>query len=118
MDYGYYLNEFGGSLIPEGAFSRVTEEARGVLLALLFPLREEDFSAEDEVVFCRAVCYQAEYIFSGKSSEGSLKSEKVGDCSVSYREPSAKKTAGVFGSEVSPAAVHLLLASGLLLRWV
>lgn len=118
MDYGYYLNEFGGDLIPEGEFSRVFEEARRILLSLLFPLREEDFSAQDEAIFRRALCYQGEYIFSGKSAEVGVKSEKAGDYSVVYREPDVKKAISVFGAEVSPAAAHLLLASGLLLRWV
>ncbi len=118
MDYGYYLNEFGGSLIPEGEFRRVTEEGRGILLSLLFPLREEDFSSEDWEVFRRALCYEAEYLFSGKNGERDVKAEKVGDYSVTYRAPSDKKTVSVFGSEVSPAACHLLLSSGLLLRWV
>lgn len=118
MDYGYYLNEFGGTLIPEGEFGQVMEEGRAILLSLIFPLREEAMSDADVAVFRRALCYEAEYLFSGKVGDGSVKSEKVGDYSVTYREPSDKKTVSVFGSEVSPAACHLLLASGLLLRWV
>ncbi len=94
------------------------EEGKGILLSLLFPLREEDLSSGDREVFCRALCYEAEYLFSGKNEEGTVKSEKAGDYSVTYRSVSDKKTVSVFGSEVSPAACHLLLASGLMLRWV
>lgn len=96
----------------------MSEEARGILLSLLYPLRESDFSAEDEELFRRSVCYQGEYLYAGKTAGAPVKSEKVGDYSVAYREPSEKKKIGVFGSDVSPAAAHLLLASGLLLRWV
>ena len=118
MDYGYYLNEFGGSEIPEGAFSRMAEKAKHMLLSLIFPLSEADFSSSDEEMFRRAVCYQAEYLFSGKGEEDEVKRETVGDCTVEYRDSSKKKRVSVFGNEVSPAACHLLLASGLMLRWV
>lgn len=95
----------------------MAEEAKGILLSLIYPLREEDFSAKDEEVFRRAVLYEAEYLFSGKSAEGTVRSEKAGDYSVTYREPTKKKVS-VFGDEVSPAACHLLLSAGMLLRWV
>ena len=118
MDYSYYVNEFGGRLIPQGEFGRVVGEAEELLCALIFPKLAEGMSCEVKKKYLRAVCYEAEFIYERKSRMDGVKSEKVGDYSVEYCDVSTKRGISIHGWEVSPAACNLLLGAGLLTRWV
>ncbi len=120
VDYAYYLNTFGGSRIPEGAFGQVMEEARVILTALLYPTTPENLGVTQGEAYRRALCYEAEYIYDGtlSSSHGAVKSEKLGDYAVEYRTTSERSALSVHGREVSPTAVSLLYGAGLMVRWV
>lgn len=118
MDYGYYVNAFGGSMISAEDFLGVSEEAEAILAALIYPREPDRLNSAEKCMFRRAVCYEAEYIFSGVRGTDGVKSERIGDYSVEYRAPSDKRAVSVNGGEVSPAAVSLLLSAGLMLRWV
>lgn len=118
VDYGYYRGTFGGSVIEQSAFPRVMEEAEAIIAALLYPRTAEGLTAGQETLFRRALCYEAEYLTGGVGGGGSVRSEKIGDCTVEYRSPSEKKTVTVNGREISPTAVSLLMEAGLLVRWV
>ena len=118
MDYGYYVNEFGGRLISEGEFDRLVEQADEVIRAVIFPKSAEGLSCGEKRAYDRALCYEAEFLFEGKAGSGGLKSEKVGDYSVEYCDASSGNGINMYGWVVSPAACHVLLASGLLTRWV
>ncbi len=117
VDYGYYRGTFGGSMIKQSAFPRAMEEAEAVIVALLYPRTMEGLTAGQETLCRRALCYEAEYL-AAAGSDGGVSSEKIGDCTVTYRSPSEKKTVSVNGREVSPTAVSLLMEAGLLVRWV
>lgn len=118
MDYGYYVNVFGGSIIPEGDFRRISEEAEAILTGLIYPREPDRLSTAEKRLFQRAVCYEAEYISFGVRGGDGVKAERVGDYAVEYHAPSDKKSVSVGGGEISPAAVSLLFHAGLLLRWV
>ena len=118
MDYGYYVNTFGGRLIAAEDFPKVSEEAEAILAALIYPREPDRLSCAEKCMFRRAVCYEAEYISSGERGTDGVKSEKIGDYSVEYRAPSDKRAVFINGWEISPAAVSLLLSAGLMLRWV
>lgn len=87
--------------------------ARNLLLSLIYPITEEDMSADQSVQFALAVDEQAEY----SRSFSPIKSESVGDVSVTY-ESSAQSPLMYYGNPVSPAAIARLVRSGLMRRWV
>lgn len=118
MEYGYYSGVFGGDAIPMEAFQKVGGEAEAILSALIYPRAPERLSGAERSAFQRAVCYEAEYIYSGKADANGVKAEKLGDYSVEYRAPSEEVGVSVNGWRISPAAAGLLLQAGLTLRWV
>ena len=118
MDYGYYVNVFGGTKIGEGEFRRRSEEAEAVLGALIFPRLPEKLTGGEKELFLRAVCYEAEYRFDRGTEEGGVRAEKIGDYAVEYSGQKESGAVCVSGRSISPAAVNLLLSAGLMLRWV
>lgn len=138
MDYEYYVNKFGGTALSEGAFRRASEEAAVLLLAMIYPKSEKRFTEAERGAFQCAVCYEAEFLAaSGGAGEGEMgnffslsgsgsttgsssriKSERIGDYSVSYQTSTEKTGQTVNGMTISPAAASLLLHAGLTSRWV
>ncbi len=87
--------------------------ARNLLLSLIYPITEGDMSAEQSVQFALAADEQAEY----SRSFSQVKSESVGDVSVTY-ETSSRSPLTYYGDPVSPAAISRLVRAGLMSRWV
>ena len=87
---------------------------RARLLSLIYPMGESLMTAEQPAAFEEAVQIQSGFEESG--GEASVKSRSVGDVSVTYQTPASC----VFtdGSPVSPSALAVLKAAGLLCRWV
>ena len=90
--------------------------AKNLLLALIYPITSGDMNEKQAEEFDLAVNEQYEYSL---SCTGSVKSESVGDVSVSYDVPtSSKAPLRCYGQPVSPSAVGRLSRCGLLRRWV
>lgn len=87
--------------------------ARNLLLSLIYPITEEDMSADQSVQFALAADEQAEY----SRSFSPIKSESVGDVSVTY-ESLERSPLMYYGNPVSPAAIGRLVRAGLMRRWV
>ncbi len=89
-----------------------SDTAYETILALIYPRKAEELSEKDTENLMTAAQYQREF---EKSVITGIKSETVGDVSISY---DTSKTQTVCGKAVSPDAYSLLLSCGLLTRWV
>ena len=92
------------------------QSAAELLLALIYPITEEDMTAEQKTEFDFAAEEQLRY---STDHTGVIKSEAVGDVKISYDvEGGAKRKQIFLGQPLSPAAVIKLTRAGLLRRWV
>ena len=90
--------------------------AKDLLLSLIYPVTEADMTEEQTAQFELAAAEQLDY---SASYSGNIRSESVGDVSVSYDVPSAEKAPlRYYGQPVSPAAVGILARCGLMRRWI
>lgn len=83
-----------------------------ILLSLIYPTKIEDMTEEQKAEFAAATEEQNEY---GQSSGGVVKSESLGDASVTYADP---KGVSFGGQLICPAALARLMKCGLLTRWI
>jgi hypothetical protein len=84
IDYSFYTNVYGGSLIKEADFTRLSDRAIGTTnsYVLIDLYSDYDISTELDLVLHKAVCAVAEVISSALASGGSsvkpvLQSESV-----------------------------------------
>ena len=89
--------------------------ARDLLLALIYPVTSEDMNETQAAEFEIAAGDQLDYTL---SYAGEIKSESVGDVSVTYDCPAKNSRTGCYGQPISPSAVARLARCGLLRRWV
>lgn len=87
-------------------------EAKELLLTLLYPKIESDSTDEEEAVLDDAAQCQADYTEGGTAD---VKSESVGDVSVTY---SCLARITLCGVVLSPAAYAKLISAGLVSLWV
>ncbi len=114
VTYDFYRDVHGG-LAEEADFVRASSSAETVLRRLLFPNVPEDFDEAGTAAFSRAVCVQTDEILNG-GGRLRVKSESVGDRSVTYAEDGGSRSVG--GMTVAAEAVLLLENAGCLSRWV
>ena len=86
---------------------------RAVLLSLIYPMREEEMTAEQKRALSLAAEIQMKY--DDEASSG-VKSRSVGDVSITYRDQNSGVTVG--GTQIAPGALSVLKYAGLLCRWV
>ncbi len=91
------------------------ERGEGLLLSLIYPITAEDMTEGQAEEFARAAVEQAEYSLSSASRP--VKSESVGDMSVTYADADIRAV-NMHGERISPTAVARLQRSGLLCRWI
>lgn len=89
-----------------------SDTAYETILSLIYPRKAEDLTEKDRENLIAAAQYQREF---EKSHTHGIKSETVGDVSISYDNA---KIQTVCGKAVSPDAYSLLISCGLLTRWV
>ena len=83
-----------------------------VLLSLIYPMGEEEMTAEQK----RAMGLAAEIQMKYEENGGYVKSRSVGDVSVTYGERFSGVSVG--GTQIAPGALAVLNHAGLLCRWV
>ncbi len=112
VTYDTYRNVYGGTA-DEARFSSVAGTAEAALRALIYP---NEVSAVPSDVFSRAVCIQVEHMLCyGAESARRVKSEAIGDRSVTYENVSGITICGV---SVAAEAALLLRESGGISCWV
>ena len=114
--YKFYRDEYGGTA-DEASFLAAVSSAETVIRALCYPACPDTLKEAQKQAFHRAVCIQADYSTAQTSGGRPIRSESIGDHSVTY----ADSTAGgmtVMGIAVAPEAVMLLTGCGCLSRWV
>ena len=117
ITYEFYRDRCGGTA-DEAAFSSAAVTAEAVIRALLYPALPEDLTGSGKDAFLRAVCAQADHSLAGAGTgTGRIRSETLGDRSVTYAEETAGEVR-VNGISVSPQALLLLGNAGCLSRWV
>lgn len=85
-DYAFYVTEFAGNIIPNEEFQRVIAKASAYIKNITFS-RVDESNVPEEVK--AAACAAAEIIYNTEASnagsrEKEVKSESVGNVSVSY----------------------------------
>ncbi len=111
FDYTYYKESFRGEL-SEADFERFSPVAQDVISLLV----GFDPSGRDEAALLRALCAQVDFAALSHRGGVGVRSESLGDYSVSYGE--ARVIApSIYGSEVCPEALTALVAGGFLTRW-
>lgn len=110
--YDFYVNQYGGSFIPQADFKRVENKARAAINQLTFN-RIDWEQADSNIKMC--LCELAEHIIqSEKVLQGSaIASETVGEHSINYAGCSEKETSS--GSEREIVSKYLL-HTGLMYR--
>ena len=117
ITYEFYRDRCGGTADP-ASFSSAAVPAEAVIRALLYPALPEDFPEFRRNAYQCAVCAQADYILAGTGTgAGRIRSETLGDRSVTYAEETAGEVR-VNGIPVAPQALLLLGNAGCLSRWV
>ncbi len=114
VTYDFYRDVHGG-LADEADFARASTSAEAVLRRLLFPNVPEAFEAARSDAFLRAVCIQTDELLNGGGNVR-VKSESLGDRSVTYAEEDGKISVG--GRTVAAEAVLILENAGCISRWV
>lgn len=113
--YEFYREIYGGTA-DEVSFLAAVTPAETILLALLHPVRPEDFSEEQREIFFRAVCIQTDYGMNNPVLR--IRSESLGDRSVTYETEPDTGRMSVRGMTAAPQAVLLLENGGCLPGWV
>jgi len=119
IDYDYYLNNFGGNLIPFDEFDFIADAATLIIDGIV---SKEITEASERVK--RATAYQADTIFvqggvnaiNGLPSGRNGISETLGDYSVSVGAGSGANFKTYGGIPVSQLSVTLLRQEGLMQR--
>lgn len=114
--YEFYRDIHIGTA-DEASFLTAVSAAETVIRALLYPTVTDDLSEVQLAGFHRAVCLQVDYSLANRQT-ARIKSESLGDRSVTYELDSAAGGLTVMGAAVSPQAVMLLEGCGCLSRWV
>lgn len=101
-----------------GESAKMVDEARALLLSLIYPKSEERMTEEE--AFGEAVMLEEAYLTKRKASgERAVKSESVGDVSVTYDvSGEASGKAPPVRIPVADSAYALLRTLGLLSAWV
>lgn len=110
FDYAYYRNTYSG-MLDEVLFSRFAPTACDVVSMLVG--RDCDYT-EDAVVL-RAMCMECDFL-ERQAAHAGVKSESLGDASVSYAGTDAGVT-HTCSCPVSGEVIAALTRAGLLTRW-
>lgn len=96
--------------------AEITENrGRDILLSLIYPTVESDMSYEQLAAFGEAAEVQLEFMAKNGSDGRAVKSESVGDVSVTYADNSGVT---VCGERISSEALAKLRVCGLLGCWI
>lgn len=105
MNYDFYVNQYGGSLIPEADFKRLAIKARAHIDHLTFGRIDWDM-AGDNIKTCLCEVCEAEYRSERAENGEAVTSESVGAVKVTYAEGSRKSLERVVHSVVSKYLLH------------
>ena len=119
-DYAFYVTEFAGSIIPNEEFQRVITRASVYIKNITFSRVDENNIPEEVKA---AACAAAETIYNTEASstgsgEKEVKSESVGNVSVSYitEQTDGELKEKVLQKKMYAAAYPYLVPTGLLYR--
>lgn len=87
-DYEFYVNQYGGSMIPEDAFFGVTARAKDALEQIKRIYRVEPGMENGEAM---ALCAMAEALYAGRKRECGVSAASVGSVTVRYESGDASK---------------------------
>ena len=105
FDYTYYNESFGGEL-GEAEFEKASAGAKDIVALLVgFDVCDTEDSAT-----LRALCLQTDYTADSHRGISGVKSESLGDYSVSYSEAASLGKVSLLGNEVCPEALAALVA--------
>lgn len=126
VGYDYHIDTFGGAAIPQADFERLAVRAsREVDKITMYRIQNTDnpdgYPVDNKVK--NAVCAVAEVLFRRDaiiegSGGGLIKSETVGNRTVSLNVMDADKLDAYWRSEVWQAAREFLVTTGLLYRGI
>lgn len=85
-DYSFYVNQYGGSIIPEGAFFGVAARAWDALKRMKRIYRVEPGMENGEAL---AVCAMAEVLYADRKRSGGVSAASVGNVTVRYESGNA-----------------------------
>lgn len=89
---------------------------RNILLSLIYPMSEDDMSEDQLAAFCEAAAVQLEFMDKNGTTGGrTVKTESVGDVSVTYADNSGVT---VCGERICSEALAKLRICGLLDCWI
>lgn len=99
-----------------GEGATIKGEAKALLLALIYPKSEEKMTDAEKLAFGEALLLEEKYLSEISSSGGAraVKSESVGDVSVTYDLHGAPPVR----VPISDTAYAVLMAAGILSAWV
>lgn len=83
VDYGFYVNQYLGSQIPEKAFSGAAKQAEAALERFRRIYQVSDSGEESRNM---AVCAMAEVVYAGSRRRSGVTSASVGSVSVRYED--------------------------------
>lgn len=119
-DYGYYVSEFGGSIVPESDWqARATKASRYIDQITL--MRAAEMPDHDGVKLATCAVAEIQYKYAQQDkrtvSSAGVSSESVGNHSVSYTAVT-EETLAVKNAEMQQAASLYLFPTGLLYKGV
>ena len=112
FDYSYYRDRYCG-MLDEALFSRFAPTACDVVSLLV----GTDCEKSSDTRVLRAMCLECDYLERLSRDRMGVKSESLGDYSVSYSDEGEIGGSFSFGCPVSGEVIAALTRAGLLTRW-
>lgn len=119
-DYGYYVSEFGGNIVPESDWQMAATKASR-FIDQLTGYRAAEMADSDAVKLATCAAAEVSYKYNQYDkkamSTAGVSSESVGSYSVSYSGTTAE-TLEIRNTEMTNAAAPYLMTTGLLYKGV
>lgn len=112
FDYSFYRDHYCG-MLDESLFSRFAPTACDVVSLLV----GRDCEDTDDERILRAMCLECDYLERESHDRMGLKSESLGDYSVTYGDGASAGESFTCGCPVSAEVIASLTRAGLLTRW-
>jgi len=112
FDYYYYRDSYCG-MLDQSLFSRFAPTACDIVSLLV----GRDCDNTDDERILRAMCLECDFLERESRDNAGIKSESLGDYSVSYGEKDSSYESFTCGCPVSSEVIACLTRAGLLTRW-
>ena len=115
MNYDFYVNQYGGSIIPEADFKRLSNKAKAAMDYFTFN-RIDWAEADDNIKICLCEVAEVVYQVENIAKNGVISSEAVGEYKISYDTKASSELITHQQSKAYLVVAKYLMHTGLMYR--